>query len=145
MFAKAYVQSSSATNAIHCTQPPWLGLHLVEARQGIISKLCLQICYPGMPPAHSHGAILLCHELCSIIAQLHEGKLPCGWPLCHKLTPTPGGGHGREDWPAVFAHSGLDLKTNVQLLNMPAWSPKDCLLSPADSLMGICVACIASI
>lgn len=75
-----------------------------------------------MPPAHSHGAILLCHELRGIITQLHEGKLPRGGALCHKLTPTPRGRHCCENWPSILPHGSLYLKTGVQLLNMSACS-----------------------
>ncbi len=87
----------------------------MEAGQGIVGKLCLKICNAGMPPAYGHSTVLLCHELCSIVSQLHEGELTHRGALGHKLTPTPGSRHSCEDWASVLPHRRLYLKANIVL------------------------------
>jgi hypothetical protein len=87
----------------------------MEAGQGIVGKLCLKICNAGMPPAYGHSTILLRHELCSIVSQLHEGELTHRGALGHKLTPTPGSRHSCEDWASVLPHRRLYLKANIVL------------------------------
>lgn len=68
-----------------------------------------------MPPAYGHSTVFLCHELCSIITQLHEGELTHRGTLGHKLTPTPGSRHSSEDWASVLPHRRLYLNVNIDI------------------------------